>query len=413
LVFTASLALGGCSDGGTPTSKPATPDKPAVTSGSGVRIRDVAIAKISGELSAVFHDGDFAFDIDMREADGLGPLYTHASCNACHDTASRGPGLVQKMSVVESDRVTPSPDQSLLPFGHTVHPLTAGGGKTPILPPMDDSVLVTKRVGPPILGRGYMEAIDDAEIERVETEQAARSDQIHGRINHVTYESEESADPTFHTHVKGDSVIGRFGLKARVATLDDFTADAFQGDMGITSPLRPTEIPNPDGLTDDAKPGIDVEVSSVQSRAMYLRLIAIPDRSDDARGRALFDQVNCSACHVPTMHTRADYPVAQLADMDAPVYTDLLLHRMGPALADGLPADPSVDFQASSLEWRTTPLIGVSLNRTFLHDGRATTVEEAILAHDGDGSEASDSISEFNALSGDDRKHLVAFVEGL
>jgi CxxC motif-containing protein (DUF1111 family) len=258
-----------------------------------------------------------------------------------------------------------------------------------------------------------MEAIDDAEIERVEMEQAARSDNIHGRINRVTYDSEISADSAYHTHAKGDSVIGRFGLKARIATLDDFTADAFQGDMGITSPLRPDEIPNPDGLTDDAKPGIDVELASVQSRAMYLRLIAIPERTDDTRGRALFDQVQCTACHVPTMHTRADYPIEPLADMDAPVYADMLLHRMGPELADGLPADPSVDGQASSLEWRTTPLIGVSLNRTFLHDGRASSVEEAILAHGGEGSEASGVVDMFNALSDDDRKHLVAFVEGL
>jgi CxxC motif-containing protein (DUF1111 family) len=410
VALTASFALGGCSGDGAPASK--TPTKPAETV-QPARVRDVAIADISHELAATFHDGDFAFDLSMRDADGLGPLYTRTSCNACHDTASRGPGLVQKMSVVENDRVTPSADQSLLPFGHTVHPLVAGGGKTPILPPMDDSVLVSIRLGPPILGRGYMEAIDDAEIERVEKEQGERSDQIHGRINHVTYESEMSADPSFHTYAKGDSVIGRFGLKARVATLDDFTADAFQGDMGITSPLRPDEIPNPDGLTDDAKPGIDVELSSVQSRAMYLRLLAIPARTDDARGRTLFDQVQCSACHVPTLHTRADYPIDQLADIDAPVYTDLLLHRMGPDLADGLPADPSVDWQASSLEWRTTPLIGVSLNHTFLHDGRATTVEEAILAHGGDGSEANDALDAFNALSDDDRKHLVAFVEGL
>jgi CxxC motif-containing protein (DUF1111 family) len=227
------------------------------------------------------------------------------------------------------------------------------------------------------------------------------------------YASEMSADPSFHDHVKGDQVIGRFGLKSRIGTLDDFTADAFQGDMGITSPLRPVEILNPDGLLDDGKPGIDVELASVQARATYLRLLAIPERATVDGGSALFEQTLCSVCHVPSLHTRVDYPIAALADIDAPVYTDLLLHRMGSGLADGLPADPSVDGEASSLEWRTTPLIGVRFNRTFLHDSRATTVEDAILAHGGDGSEASDALDRFNALPDDDRQHLIDFVESL
>ena len=101
-----------------------------------------------------------------------------------------------------------------------------------------------------------MEAVLDSEIERVEREQAARTDGIHGRINRVTYASEPNPDDLARTYAKGDAgLIGRFGLKARIATLDDFTADAFQGDMGITTPLRPVELPNPDGLTDDRQAG--------------------------------------------------------------------------------------------------------------------------------------------------------------
>src|SRR5262249_37592789 len=144
-------------------------------------------------------------------------------------------------------------------------------------PPSNPSVRVTIRVGPPILGRGYIEAVLDSEIQRVAAEQAQLPD-IHGRVNHVVYQSEANPDPTYNAHQKGDVVIGRFGLKARIATLDEFTADALQGDMGITSPLRPTEFPNPDGLTDDAKPGIDVDADSVNRRATYIRLTAIPKR---------------------------------------------------------------------------------------------------------------------------------------
>ena len=153
------------------------------------------------------------------------------------------------MAVVLDDGVTTSPDQSALPFGATSRPLTTAGATRSIVPPSDAGVdvKVTTRVGPSILGRGYIEAILDSEIERVAAEQASRSDGIHGRINHVRYASESDSNLRFRAPAKGDLVIGRFGFKARIATLDDFTADALQGDMGITSPLRPTELPNPDG----------------------------------------------------------------------------------------------------------------------------------------------------------------------
>jgi len=322
--------------------------------------------------------------------------------------------------VVEADGVTPAADQSMLAFGHTVHPLGVAGlhgsglGPTPILPPEGlANVKVTTRLGPPVIGRGYIEAIADSEIERVEAEQALRSDAIHGRINRVAYASEPNEDTSFHTYQKGQTVIGRFGLKARVPTLDDFTADAFQGDMGITSPLRPTEFANPDGLTDDDKPGVDVDYRSVNLRATYIRLLAIPGRKTNALGAQLFESTQCSACHVPALRTRNDYPIPELAGVDAEVYTDLLLHRMGNDLADGLPASASVDGEAGSFEWRTAPLIGLRFNRTFMHDGRAKSIEEAVLAHRAEGSEANAVVDGFEALAETEREALLEFVEAL
>jgi CxxC motif-containing protein (DUF1111 family) len=370
---------------------------------------DVPIDGVSAEEQRAFFSGDELFGLPLREADGLGPLYTRSACAACHAEGVRGPGTVQKMSVVLPDGVTTSPDQSKLPWGHTVHPLLAAAAKTPVEPPDDPSVRVSIRVGPPILGRGYLEAVADSEILRVEAEQAKRGDAIHGRVNHVIYASEPNPDPTFNAHQKGDPVIGRFGLKARIATLDEFTADALQGDMGITSPLRPTELPNPDGLTDDLKPGVDVTAESVNGRATYMRLTAIPDRRGlTERGRALFEGAGCGACHVPAMKTRPDYPIALLAGIDAPVFTDLLLHDMGDELADGV-----IDGEARSRDWRTAPLIGLRFNKTFLHDGRAHTVEEAILLHDGNGSEAAASIHAFLSLPPGDHDALLAFVGAL
>jgi CxxC motif-containing protein (DUF1111 family) len=414
LVAWASAALVACS-----SSEPAE-TAPAPLPRNTVDIGDNPISGISAELEADFNDGDLLFGTPLRRADGLGPLYTRSSCDSCHADDVRGPGLVSKMSVVEADGVTPAADQSMLAFGHTVHPLGVAGvysaelKPTPILPPENQpDVKVTTRLGPPVIGRGYIEAIADSEIERVAAEQAARGDAIHGRVNRVAYGSEPNEDTRFHNYQKGQIVIGRFGLKARVATLDDFTADAFQGDMGITSPLRPVEFLNPDGLTDDDKPGVDVDYRSVNLRATYIRLLAIPARKTGAAGTALFAATACATCHVPSLATRPDYPIADLAGIDAEVYSDLLLHRMGSELADGLPSHPSVDGEADSFEWRTAPLIGLRFNRTLLHDGRARSIEEAVLMHRGEGSEANAAVDQFEALSATDRQTLLEFVEAL
>jgi CxxC motif-containing protein (DUF1111 family) len=310
------------------------------------------------------------------------------------------------MSVVLADGITAAADQSELPYGHSIRQGLAAGATTPVVPPDDPDVKVSIRVGPPVLGRGYLEAIADGELMRVEAEQAARTDAIHGAIDMTTFISVPNPDASFGTFTTGEVVIGRFGLKARIVTLDEFTADAFQGDMGMTTPMRPTELPNPDGLTDDLRPGVDLDIEHVDKIAFYLRRIAIPKRigMTDA-GAALFAQIQCAACHAPTMHTRADYPIAQLADIDAPVYTDMLLHDMGPALADGM-----TDASSKSPQWRTAPLIGLRFSKAYLHDARAHSITEAIQAHAGEGTA---SAAAFAALSADDQATLLAFIEAL
>jgi CxxC motif-containing protein (DUF1111 family) len=188
-----------------------------------------------------------------------------------------------------------------------------------------------------VFGRAYLEAIADSEIERMAAEQSVRADGIHGRVNRVTFHSQGTVDPRFPAHVAGETgLIGRFGVKARLATLDDVVADALQGDLGLTSALRPVELPNPDGLSDDLLPGIDVPDGQLAVLVEYTRLLDIPPRPPpDARGVTLFDSVGCAVCHVPSLRTRGDWPTPQLANIDAPVFTDLLLHDMGADLADG------------------------------------------------------------------------------
>lgn len=398
----AALTLGALACGGTD------PDKLDVRAEDGT---DLPLRAVTPELEARFNEGDKLFDVTYGEADGLGPLYIRVACSSCHQGASRGPGSVQKMSVVAADGVTPAEDQSALAYGHTVRPLKAAGATQSILAPANaTNVKLSLRVGPAVFGRGYLEAIADSEIERMQAEQSTRDDGIHGRVNRVTYHSQANPDSPFQHYQPGQTnLIGRFGVKARIASLDEFTADAMQGDMGITSPMRPTEALNPDGLTDDGKPGVDVDLARVNAVGDYMRLLEIPKRAEpDSDGAQLFSKARCDVCHVPSLRTRADYPFAPLAGQDAPVYTDLLLHDMGTTLADGM-----VDESAGSRDWRTAPLIGLRFFNDYLHDGRAKTLEDAILAHEGPGSEANDSVHRFRQLSSTEQTALIDFVSSL
>ncbi len=408
LTVACSAAAAACSSASNPAATTDAGDAREETPASLINAADVPIDGSDSESVRLFNDGDGLFDLPLREPDGLGPLFIRTSCGACHDGGARGPGLVQKMSIVGPDGFTAAADQTPLTFGHTIRLGLAAGATTPIVAPTGDFKLkVSTRLGPPVLGRGYMEAIADAEIERVEAEQKLRTDGIHGHINRVVYGSEQNSDTSFYAYKKGDAnLIGRFGVKARVATIDDFVADAYQGDMGLTTPMRPVELVNPDGLVDDKRPGVDLGIDHVNRVAFYLRRIAIPRRVGlDEQGKKLFASTNCAVCHAPTMKTRTDYPIAAIAGIDAAVYTDMLLHDMGPDLADGM-----TDGSAGSGDFRTTPLIGVRFSKTFLHDGRVTSIADAILAH---GGEAKGSADAFRALSVADQEALVAFVEAL
>lgn len=366
---------------------------------------DQPLPDLDDEWSARFLEGDAAFDVLFRESMGLGPAYIRTSCAACHDGDARGPGGVVKMVITEDDGVTPAADQSALPWGHTARPYVAGGATTPIEPPEDaPNLLLSERVGPAVFGRGYIEAVDPAEILALE---AAQQAPLSGRVNRVSWDFAVASDPRFHDYAPDEAdLIGRFGLKARVATLDGFAADAYQGDMSITTPMRPDELPNPDGLDDDALAGVDLDLETVQAVGDYLRLLDIPARDlPDNGGEALFEQIGCAGCHVPSLRTRADYAVEALADIDAPIYSDLLLHDLGEALADGM-----TDADAEGGEWKTAPLMGLRFFRSFLHDGRALTVADAIEAH---GGEAEASATAFGDLNPDEREALLAWVSAL
>jgi CxxC motif-containing protein (DUF1111 family) len=247
-----------------------------------------------------------------------------------------------------------------------------------------------------------LDAVDDAEIERLERAALSRPGPIRGRIHRIPVEAGAAGAPA-------TARIGRFGLKARVPTLEGFTADAFQGDMGLTSPELPNELDNPEAIRDDDKMGIDLGADVLARVSDYVRLLELPARAAaDPRGRALFAEVLCAMCHVPTLRTRSDYPVSALAGIEAPIFTDLLLHDMGAGLSDGVR-----DVQAGPREWRTAPLIGLRFFGAYLHDGRARSIEDAVLSHQSSGSEASTSVERFVRLAPSDRAALLRFVSSL
>jgi CxxC motif-containing protein (DUF1111 family) len=360
---------------------------------------DSPLAGLDEDWAERFALGDAAFEVAFRESQGLGPAYIRASCASCHVDDARGPGIVRKMTIPND----PAADAALLPHGHTERPYVAGGAVTPLLPPDDDRLLISVRSPPAVFGRGWMEAVSDQTLRDLAAAQAARG-RVSGRVNEVPCDVANNPTSRFPTCTEGETVVGRFGLKARIPTLDAFTADALQGDMAITSPLRPTELPNPDGLTDDHKAGVDVDAETVNLIADYMRLIDLPSR-EDVDGIELFTEAGCADCHVPALPTRADWPLDAQAGVEAPLFSDLLLHDMGEAASDGL-----TDHGAGPQEWRTAPLLGLRHLRSYLHDGSAPTVEDAILAH---GGEAAPSLEQFQSLSSADRATLLAFVESL
>jgi len=371
-------------------------------------LTDLPLAGLTPEWEARFLEGDRLFEVPFTAVDGLGPLYIRQSCASCHQGGGRGPGFVEKVAQVEADGVTPVAGQPGLPLGHTIRRLMTAGAKQPLLPSAM-GLKQSTRVGPTVWAAGAIEAIAEGELLRLEAAQAARTDGVSGRVNRVRFGSERSADSAFHAHVKGDLVIGRFGVKARVATLDDFAADAFQGDMGLTSALRVSEPQNPDGLMDDRKPGIDLSTETIAAVADYLRLLRIPARrTATGDGARLFEAIGCATCHVPTLTTRSDYPVPVLAGVEVHVYSDVLLHDLGPTLADGL-----TDGDATSSEFRTAPLVGLRFLKSFLHDGRAATLDEAITLHGGEDSEARASVQAFQQLSTPERQALLTFLDTL
>ena len=387
--------------------------------------------------NALFRDNWVAAPAAPAGRDGLGPLFNANSCSACHPDDGRGRpplapgevglGMVTFVSPANADGA-PHPaygrqlqDQAIAGVTPEVRielaPEPVRGMFTDGTPwelqrwrvairdeaygPLG-AVRLSVRIGPQIVGGGLLEAVPDEEILARADPDDRDGDGISGRVHRLP-----------------DGRIGRFGWKASQATLEGQVQAALHEDIGITNDAHPEEsLTAPERAAISAPSGghPEADARKVQRIAHYCRTLAVPAERGRGtpqieRGRALFAAARCTACHAETLATGSSSPVEQLRNAEFHPYTDLLLHDMG----DGL-ADDRRDGDATGREWRTPPLWGIGLVGTvnghtrFLHDGRARSLEEAVLWHGGEAGRARDA---FTQLPAQDRAALVAFLNSL
>ena len=274
---------------------------------------------------------------------------------------------------------------------------------------LPDGTMHSLRVANPVIGLGLLEAVPEAQLASLADPDDSDNDGISGRINRVWSPTQQQ------------TTAGRFGWKANVATVEEQNAGAALGDMGITSNINPDDnCPAAQAACAQAAAADNAEVEFqedfLKEMTRYVRLIGVPaqrnaDTPDVATGAGLFSGIGCVQCHVSTLVTGEEALFTELQNQTIHPYTDLLLHDMGPGLADNRP-----DFAAGGTEWRTPPLWGIGLTKKvagyeyYLHDGRARSLAEAILWHGGEAQTARDA---FAALPAESRAALLRFLQSL
>jgi CxxC motif-containing protein (DUF1111 family) len=379
---------------------------------------------------------------------GLGPRFNLDSCAGCHSHPAIGgtspfvnpqvevakkeganneiPSFIKKDGPVREARFKFNPDGT--PDGG-VHALFTIAGRDDApgcgLHQPDFRTAVARqnvvfRIPTPLFGAGLIEAIDDDALLANLTAHSARKQGlgIRGRANMKGRPNTSGNDGT----------VTRFGWKAQNKSLEIFAGEAYNVEQGVTNDLFPQERDEasaclfnatPENRTNfDATDLLEVP-SDVVKFGLFMRFLAPPTPVSDTdtivRGRRLFEDVGCAMCHTPTLHTGKRIAVEALQDKDVNLYSDLMLHNMGPGLADDISQG-----NAGGDEFRTAPLWGLGKRIFFLHDGRTKDLLEAIQAHAGSGggqqyppSEANQVVGQFNRLNEIDKQHLLNFLRAL
>lgn len=344
-----------------------------------------------------FRMGRVVFNQVFTAPTGLGPLFNNVSCASCHnDPVPGGSGSFTQLnaSVLRSDGFCdPLADRGGPIFQLSVTPaLKAALGID--AEPIPSGAARGRRTTPDVFGFGFLDAVPESTILGLADPEDADGDGISGRVNRFF-----------------DGRVGRFGRKAVTPTLAEFNEGAFHFEQGLTVPNFLNEgtvggQPIPAGVDPLPEPELSAELVA-QANAYVRTLAQAQPKSLDGtarRGQQTFSSIGCAKCHIPNLRT-GDYPIQVIANREFAAYTDLLLHDMGSELADvcqGLVATPS--------EFRTEPLMGLRLARRYLHDGRATSIEQAVESH---GGEATRSRDAFRELSASDRRALLRFLGSL
>lgn len=363
------------------------------------------VAGLSASEMADFVEGRLLFNKKFNIDQGLGPFFVETSCAGCHVDGGRGPGTVTIFGKIINGEFLNMINEG----GPTLQFRSAVTGVEGEKIPAGANVREI-RAAPPIFGRGLIEAIPEMTLRALEDEPDLDGDGISGRLNEV-----DNADIGLPSH----PLASVFGLKGQITFIERFVANAFRHDMGMTSSFFgdpqdafSVELINPahPNVTDNKK-GVDVDDETIKKIADFIRYSDFPPRGEItpsvSRGDSLFNMIGCNRCHVPTLQT-GDHPVPALANRGVEIYSDLLLHDMGPGLTDH--TTPGFNGVATGQEWRTPPLRGLRVQFPFLHDGRAGSLEEAILLH---GGEAEAVRNAFINLNQDSQKDLIQFLNSL
>jgi CxxC motif-containing protein (DUF1111 family) len=349
---------------------------------------------------ASFNEGRTEFRNVETPQSGLGPIFNDVSCVACHNAG--GVGGAGRSTVTRFGRTVDGVFDPLESLGGSLLQARAiDRAVREVVPP--EANTVARRVTTPLFGLGLIEAIPDSTI--VLGTLREKPEGIAGKVSVV------------RDVVNGQNLIGRFGWKAQQATLLAFSGDAYLNEMGITNRFFPTEnAPNGNkallarfDLVTDVVDEVDPAdgKADIDRVADFMRLLAPPVRgaatTSSQAGERVFAALDCAVCHTPTM-TTGKSGIAALSEKTVALYSDLLLHDMG-ALGDGI-----AQGTAGPRDMRTAPLWGLRVRPTWLHDGRANTVDQAIRAHAGEAQGARDR---YNQLSAAERQQLLDFLNTL
>lgn len=356
--------------------------------------------------------GDAEFARQFGETEGLGPIFVSTSCAACHAGDGKGHPV---MNLTRFGRMTPTGFDPLTALGGGQLQHRAIAGYEPEQVPAEASGF-SIFTAPAVTGLGYLEAVPDATLLALQDSSDANGDGISGRINWVPAPDFISLDASHAT--LGGKYIGRFGKKAGAINLLHQTANAYLQDMGITSDYLLNDLfaVQAGGPAFDAVADPEVASAVVNNVVFYMQTLKAPTRRNENEGtviagETLFMQIGCGNCHLPTLTTGA-HAIDALSQVTFHPYTDLLLHDMGAVLDDGY-----TEGSAHTAEWRTAPLWGIGLAEAsqggaayYLHDGRARTLEAAILLHGGEAQPARDA---YESLSNTEKENLIAFLKSL